>query len=43
MQNKKIAQTGSFEQLLKQNIGFEVLVGAHNQDLESILTVENSS
>ncbi|KAK9911303.1 hypothetical protein M0R45_035220 [Rubus argutus] len=43
MQDGKIAQAGSFEELLKQNIGFEVLVGAHNRALESILTVENSS
>ncbi|GAB4862031.1 ATP-binding cassette sub- C member 9 [Ancistrocladus abbreviatus] len=43
MQNGRIAQAGSFEELLKQNIGFEVLVGAHSQALESILTFENSS
>ncbi|KAL0308723.1 UNVERIFIED_CONTAM: ABC transporter C family member 9 [Sesamum radiatum] len=43
MQNGKIRQAGMFEDLLKQNIGFEVLVGAHNQALESVLTVENSS
>lgn len=43
MQNGKIAQAGRFEELLEQNIGFEILVGAHNQALESILTVENSS
>ncbi|XP_022147122.1 ABC transporter C family member 9-like isoform X2 [Momordica charantia] len=43
MQHGKIAQAGGFEELLKQNIGFEVLVGAHSQALESILTVENSS
>ncbi|MCD9638836.1 hypothetical protein HAX54_022996 [Datura stramonium] len=43
MQNGRIAQAGIFEELLKQNIGFEVLVGAHNQALESILTVESSS
>ena len=43
MQNGKIAQAGKFEELLKQNIGFEVLVGAHSKALESILTVENSS
>ncbi|XP_009768406.1 putative ABC transporter C family member 15 isoform X2 [Nicotiana sylvestris] len=43
MQNGRIAQAGTFEELLKQNIGFEVLVGAHNQALESILTVESSS
>lgn len=43
MQNGKIAQAGTFEELLKQNIGFELLVGAHNQALESVLTVETSS
>lgn len=43
MQNGKIAQAGSFEELLQQNIGFEVLVGAHNQALESVQTVESSS
>lgn len=43
MQNGRIAQAGRFEELLKHNIGFEALVGAHNQALESILTVENSS
>nr|GMD62504.1 putative ABC transporter C family member 15 [Ipomoea batatas] len=43
MQDGRIAQAGKFEELLKHNIGFEALVGAHNQALESILTVENSS
>ncbi|KAK4724050.1 hypothetical protein R3W88_026829 [Solanum pinnatisectum] len=43
MQNGRIGQAGTFEELLKQNIGFEVLVGAHNQALESVLTVESSS
>ncbi|XP_038683758.1 putative ABC transporter C family member 15 [Tripterygium wilfordii] len=43
MQNGRIAQAGTFEELLKQNIGFEVLVGAHNEALESILAVESSS
>ncbi|KAK4488582.1 hypothetical protein RD792_004348 [Penstemon davidsonii] len=43
MQNGKIAQAGTFNELLKQNIGFEVLVGAHSQALESVLTVESSS
>ncbi|XP_043715841.1 putative ABC transporter C family member 15 [Telopea speciosissima] len=43
MQNGRVKQAGRFEQLIKQNIGFEVLVGAHSQALESILTVENSS
>ncbi|KAH9788857.1 ABC transporter C family member 9 [Citrus sinensis] len=43
MENGRIAQAGRFEELLKQNIGFEVLVGAHSQALESVLTVETSS
>ncbi|PIN06814.1 Multidrug resistance-associated protein/mitoxantrone resistance protein, ABC superfamily [Handroanthus impetiginosus] len=43
MQNGRIAQAGTFDELLKQNIGFEVLVGAHSQALESVLTVESSS
>lgn len=43
MQDGRIAEAGSFEELLKQNIGFEVLVGAHSQALESILTVESTS
>ncbi|KAK6143026.1 hypothetical protein DH2020_023374 [Rehmannia glutinosa] len=43
MQNGRVAQAGTFEELLKQNIGFEVLVGAHSQALESVLTVESSS
>ncbi|PSS10083.1 ABC transporter C family member 9 like [Actinidia chinensis var. chinensis] len=43
MQNGRIAQAGTFEELIKQNIGFEVLVGAHNQALESVLSVESSS
>lgn len=43
MQNGRIAQAGKFDELLQQNIGFEVLVGAHNHALESILSAENSS
>ncbi|RHN38804.1 putative xenobiotic-transporting ATPase [Medicago truncatula] len=43
MQNGRIAQAGTFEELLKQNIGFELLVGAHSKALESVLTVGNSS
>lgn len=43
MQNGRIAQAGTFEELMKQNIGFELLVGAHNQALESVLSVETSS
>ncbi|XVE99926.1 hypothetical protein REPUB_Repub03eG0242400 [Reevesia pubescens] len=43
MQNGRIAQAGTFEELLKQNIGFEVLVGAHSKALQSVVAVENSS
>ncbi|KAL2319480.1 hypothetical protein Fmac_028449 [Flemingia macrophylla] len=43
MQNGRVAQAGKFEDLLKQNIGFEVLVGAHSKALESILVAEKSS
>ncbi|KAI6706349.1 hypothetical protein NL676_009311 [Syzygium grande] len=43
MQDGRIAQSGKFEDLLKQNTGFEMLVGAHSEALDSILTVENSS
>lgn len=43
MQNGRIAQAGKFKDLLKQNIGFEVLVGAHSKALESIIVAENSS
>lgn len=43
MQNGRIAQAGTFKQLLKQNTGFEVLVGAHNQALKSVQAVESST
>ncbi|XP_075643519.1 putative ABC transporter C family member 15 isoform X4 [Castanea sativa] len=43
MQNGRIAQAGRFKELMKQKIGFEILVGAHSQALDSILSVENSS
>lgn len=43
MQNGRIAQAGKFQELMKQNIGFELLVGAHSEALESVLTVETSS
>ncbi|XP_026408739.1 putative ABC transporter C family member 15 [Papaver somniferum] len=43
MQEGKIIQAGRFEELLAQNIGFELLVGAHSEALESILNVKNSS
>ncbi|XP_065864880.1 putative ABC transporter C family member 15 [Euphorbia lathyris] len=42
MENGRISQAGRFDELLKQNIGFEVLVGAHSQALESVLKVGNS-
>ncbi|CAM8979802.1 unnamed protein product [Rhodiola kirilowii] len=42
MQNGRIAQAGKFEQLLTENTGFEILVGAHSQALESILTIEST-
>lgn len=43
MQNGRVMQAGKFEELLKQNIGFEVLVGAHNEALDSVLSIEKSS
>ncbi|KAJ3680648.1 hypothetical protein LUZ60_016926 [Juncus effusus] len=43
MQDGKIAQAGKFNELLQQEVGFEALVGAHNQALESILDAESSS
>ncbi|GLT66042.1 hypothetical protein SLA2020_384370 [Shorea laevis] len=43
MQNGRIAQAGTFEELLRQNTGFEVLVGAHSEALQAILKAENSS
>lgn len=43
MQHGRIAQAGRFHELLRKNIGFQVLVGAHSQALESILNAENSS
>ncbi|RZC64644.1 hypothetical protein C5167_008337 [Papaver somniferum] len=43
MQQGNIIQAGRFDELLKQNIGFELLVGAHTEALESINNVENSS
>ncbi|KAI3889461.1 hypothetical protein MKX03_014589 [Papaver bracteatum] len=43
MQQGNIIQAGRFNELLKQNIGFELLVGAHTEALESINNVENSS
>ncbi|CAL9753208.1 unnamed protein product [Musa acuminata subsp. burmannicoides] len=43
MQNGKIDQAGAFDELLRQNTGFEVLVGAHSDALELILNTEASS
>ncbi|CAN0890518.1 ABC transporter C family member 9 [Linum grandiflorum] len=44
MQNGRIVQTGKFDQLVQQNdVGFEALVGAHSDALESVLAVENST
>ncbi|KAK9145227.1 hypothetical protein Sjap_005130 [Stephania japonica] len=43
MQNGRIAQAGRFEELLKQNIEFELLVGAHCGALEQVMTAESSS
>nr|QEY08339.1 ATP-binding cassette sub-family C member 15 [Crocus sativus] len=43
MHNGRIAQAGRFDELLRQNIGFELLVGAHSQALELITNAENSS
>ncbi|CAN6460901.1 unnamed protein product [Victoria cruziana] len=43
MQNGKITHAGKFEELLQQSVGFELLVGAHNQALETISTAENAS
>lgn len=43
MQNGRIAQAGKFEQLLTENTGFEILVGAHSQALESIFTIDATS
>ncbi|EPS69672.1 hypothetical protein M569_05085, partial [Genlisea aurea] len=43
MQNGKIELSGTFQELLQQNIEFEALVGAHCQALESVLTVNTTS
>ncbi|KAF8702244.1 hypothetical protein HU200_033010 [Digitaria exilis] len=43
MQDGKIVQKGKFDELLQQNIGFEAIVGAHSQALESVMNAENSS
>ncbi|TVU03897.1 hypothetical protein EJB05_50545 [Eragrostis curvula] len=39
----KIVQKGKFDELLQQNIGFEAIVGAHSQALESVVNAESSS
>nr|DAD47554.1 TPA_asm: hypothetical protein HUJ06_017491 [Nelumbo nucifera] len=43
LQDGRITQAGTFDELLRQNTGFDALVGAHNQALESIFTVQKSS
>ena len=43
MQDGKIVQKGKFDELLQQNIGFEAIVGAHSQALESVMNAESSS
>uniref|UniRef100_A0ACD5V585 Uncharacterized protein n=1 Tax=Avena sativa TaxID=4498 RepID=A0ACD5V585_AVESA len=43
MQDGKIVQNGTFDELLQQNIGFEAIVGAHSQAIESVTNAESSS
>ncbi|KAG8066019.1 hypothetical protein GUJ93_ZPchr0004g40126 [Zizania palustris] len=43
MQHGNIVQNGRFNELLQQNIGFEAIVGAHSQALESVINAESSS
>ncbi|GJN03119.1 hypothetical protein PR202_ga20528 [Eleusine coracana subsp. coracana] len=43
MQDGKIVQKGKFDDLLQQNIGFEAIVGAHSQALESVTNAESTS
>ncbi|GJN27810.1 hypothetical protein PR202_gb15862 [Eleusine coracana subsp. coracana] len=43
MQDGKIVQKGKFDDLLHQKIGFEVIVGAHSQALESVTNAESNS
>ncbi|CAL5017308.1 unnamed protein product [Urochloa decumbens] len=43
MQSGMIVQKGKFDELLQRNIGFEAIVGAHSQALESIMNAERSS
>jgi ABC-type bacteriocin/lantibiotic exporter with double-glycine peptidase domain len=42
MQDGKIMQKGEFDEL-QQNIGFEVIIGAHSQALESVTNAESTS
>ena len=43
MQDGKIVQKGTFDDLLQQNIGFEAIVGTHSQATESVINAESSS
>uniref|UniRef100_A0A3B6DMQ7 ABC transporter C family member 13 n=1 Tax=Triticum aestivum TaxID=4565 RepID=A0A3B6DMQ7_WHEAT len=43
MQDGKIVQKGTFDDLLQQNIGFEDIVGTHSQATESVINAESSS
>ncbi|XP_039820639.1 putative ABC transporter C family member 15 isoform X2 [Panicum virgatum] len=43
MQGGKIVQKGKFDELLERNIGFDAIVGAHSQALESVVSAESSS
>lgn len=43
MKNGRIAQVGKYEELLRQNIEFEALVGAHSNALQLVSNAETSS
>ncbi|KAL6652744.1 hypothetical protein ACP70R_011669 [Stipagrostis hirtigluma subsp. patula] len=43
MQDGKIEHKGKFDELLQQNSGFEIMVGAHSQALQSVINAESSS
>ncbi|CAL5028383.1 unnamed protein product [Urochloa decumbens] len=43
MKDGKIVQKGKFDDLLQQNLGFDTIVGAHSQALESVTSAESSS
>ncbi|XP_051219332.1 putative ABC transporter C family member 15 isoform X2 [Lolium perenne] len=43
MQDGKIVQNGTFDELFQHNIGFEAIVGAHSQAIESVTNAEISS